>query len=86
MNSFMSISDVRSNLPTLVENVHKYDNRVLVTVNGEPKAALVSLDELESLDETVEILAIPGAKKIINQGEKEMQKGKGKSLQELVKK
>ncbi len=73
----MSISDVRANLPDLVAKVSDTLGRVTITVNGQPKAILVSAEELESLEETAEILAIPGAKKSIKQGLKEARKGKG---------
>lgn len=77
MNNLMSISDVRSNLPDLVTKVSETLIRVTITVNGQPKAILVSAEELESLEETAEVLAIPGVKKSIKQGLKEAKKGQG---------
>lgn len=79
----MSISDVRANLPDLVAKVSNTLGRVTITVNGQPKAILVSAEELESLEETAEILAIPGAKESMIQGLKEAQKGKGTPLSAL---
>ena len=48
-----------------------------ITVNGQPKAVLVSAEELESLEETAEVLAIPGAKRSIKEGLKEAKRGQG---------
>jgi prevent-host-death family protein len=79
----MSISDVRANLPDLVTKVSDTLGRVTITVNGQPKAILVSAEELESLEETAEILAIPGAKKSIKEGLKEAKNGKGTPLSAL---
>ena len=79
----MSISDVRSNLPELVTKVNDTLGRVTITVNGQPKAILVSAEELESLEETAEILSIPGAKKSIKQGLKEAKKDQGTPLSQL---
>ncbi len=79
----MSISDVRANLPDLVTKVSDTLDRVTITVNGQPKAILVSAEELESLEETAEILAIPGAKRSIKQGLKEAKKGKGTPISNL---
>ena len=76
----MSISDARANLPDLVTKVSDTLSRVTITVNGQPKAILVSAEELESLEETSEILAIPGIKKSITEGLKEAKKGQGTSL------
>lgn len=71
----MSISDVRQQLPNLVSKVNKYMDRVVITVKGQPKAALISAEELESLEETAEILAIPGALKSIKKGQEQIKKG-----------
>ncbi len=79
----MSISDVRASLPDLVTKVSNTLGRVTITVNGQPKAILVSAEELESLEETAEVLAIPGAKKSIKQGLKEAKKSQGTPISQL---
>lgn len=83
MTNILPISDVRENLPNLVDQVNKRDDRVIITVNGKPKAAMVNLEELEALEETAEILAIPKAKEEILKGLKEAKKGKGIPLEDL---
>jgi prevent-host-death family protein len=83
MNGLMAISDVRANLPELVTRVSDTYGRVTITVNGHPKAIIVSAEELSSLEETAEILSIPGAKKSIKQGLQEAKQGKGISLATL---
>ena len=79
----MSISDVRANLPDIVAKVGNTFGRVTITVNGQPKAIIVSAEELESLEETAEVLAIPGAKNSIKQGLKEAKKSQGTPLSAL---
>ncbi len=79
----MAISDVRTNLPDLVNKVSNNLDRIIITVNGQPKAILVSSEELESLEETAEILAIPGAKESIKIGLKQAKKGLGTPLSKL---
>ena len=79
----MSISDVRANLPDLVAKVSDTLDRVTITVNGQPKAILVSAEELDSLEETAEILAIPGALESIKKGTKQIKKGEFITLSEL---
>lgn len=83
MTSLMSISDVRKNLPDLVSKISTTLGRVTITVNGQPKAILVSAEELGSLEETAEVLAIPGAKKSIKEGLREAKKGQGTPLSAL---
>jgi len=83
MSNLMSISDVRTNLPNLVTKVSNTLGRVTITVNGQPKAVLVSAEELESLEETAEILTIPGVKESIKDGLKEAKKGLGTPISTL---
>ena len=83
MNNLISISDVRANLPKLVTKVSNTMERVIITVNGQPKATLVSAEELASLEETAEILSISGAKESILRGLKQAKKSKGTLLSNL---
>lgn len=80
MNNLISISDARANLPDLVTKVNDTLDRITITVNGQPKATLISAEELESLEETAEILAIPGAKDSIIRGLKQAKMSLGRSL------
>ena len=83
MTDILPISDVRENLPKLVDQVDKRDNRIIITVNGKAKAVILSLEELESIEETAEIMAIPGALKAIKKGEKQIKKGQFIPLSKL---
>ena len=85
MSDLIAISDVRANLPELVNKVHDNMDRVVITINGQPKAVLMSEEELESLEETAEILAIPGALKSIRKGEEQIKKGQFVYLKDLDK-
>lgn len=83
MTNLVAISDARMNLPGLVNKVSKNLVRFVITINGQPKAVLVSEEELESLEETAEILAIPGAKVSIKKGLSQAKKGQGIPLSQL---
>lgn len=82
----VAISDLRANLPDLIDQVSEKLKRIIITVSGKPKAVVMSLDELESLEETAEILAIPGALKAIKKSRKEVKDGKYITLEKLEKK
>lgn len=84
MNNLISISDVRANLPELVAQVGNTMDRIVITVNGQPKATLVSAEELESLEETAELLSIPKMKETMLRGLKQAKSGKGKPLSDLT--
>lgn len=79
----VAISDFRTRLPFLINEVSEKLKRLVVTVSGKPKAVVISLDELESLEETAEILSTPGAFKKIKRGAVEAKKGRGIPLSEL---
>jgi len=84
MTNLVAISDARANLPDLVNKVHKNLDRVVITINGQPKAVLVSEEELSSLEETAEILAEnPNIKKDLEKSEKQIKKGKFVYLSDL---
>ncbi len=83
MTNVVAISDARANLPELVNKVNKNMDRVVITINGQPKAVLVSEEELESLEETAEILAIPGAKENSKKELIQAKKGQGIPLSQL---
>lgn len=83
MSNFINISDVRQNLPDLVKKVSRGEDRVVITVKGQPQAVLVSQEELESLEETAEILAIPGAEESLKEGLKQAKRSLGIPLSKL---
>lgn len=84
MTNLVAISDARANLPKLVNKVNKNMDRVIITVNGQPKAVLVSEEELESLEETAEILAAtPNIKKELKKSKKQFKEGKFVLLSDL---
>lgn len=85
MANLVAISDARANLQKLVNKVNKNLDRVVITINGQPKAVLMSEEELESLEETAEILSIPGARESIKEGEEDIKKGRLTSLEDVIK-
>lgn len=86
MNGLISISQARAKLPTLIENISSRLERALITVNNEPKAVVISLEELESLEETAEVLAIPLARESIGKGITQGRKRQGVKLSKLLEK
>jgi len=51
-----SLRTVRDRFSEYVERVSQHRERVVVTKNGREAAVLMSVDDLESLEETLEIL------------------------------
>lgn len=84
MINTIAISDARAKLPDLVTKIDKNLERAVITVNGQPKVVMLSIDELESLEETAEVLStIPGIKKDIEESRKQFKKGQFTPLSDL---
>lgn len=82
----ISATKARANLYDLLEEVSKKKGkRVGITNKGETKAVLINADELESLEETLDILSNPNALKEIREAEIDYEKGNYISLEELEK-
>jgi len=83
MTRLIAISKARSTLPQIIGSVHRHLSRFLITVNGKPKAAILSLEELESLEETAEVLSIAQAKASIAKGFNQAKNRRGTPLSRL---
>ena len=53
----LSLSEAKAKLSSLVEDVARRDEEVVITRNGSPAAVLVSPDEFDSWKETIAIRA-----------------------------
>lgn len=53
----LPLSDVRSTLSSIIERVEGIHERVAITRNGRPAAVLISPDDLEALEETLDLLS-----------------------------
>ena len=72
----LPITKAREDLTTLVNNANKRLDEYVITVNGSPAAVLMSVEEYESLKETLDIMSDPKLMKDIREGEKELNEGK----------
>jgi len=76
MNTILSITDVRNDLPKLVDRVSTLTQTVLITVQGKVKAALISAEELENMQDTIDLLSDKEAMASIREGIKDVEEGK----------
>lgn len=56
MSDTVPFSDAKSHLSELADRVEHDHDRILVTRNGRPSFVLISPDDLESLEETLDIV------------------------------
>ncbi len=82
MSTTTSLAYVKAHLSAVVGSVHDTHERVIITRNGEPAAVLVSVDDLASLEETVDILANAALMAEIAEARKEIAAGETVELTE----
>lgn len=80
----LSLSYVQTHPAEVVDRVESQHHRVTITRDGRPIAVL-SLDDLESLEETLAVLSDSGLMRQIRQSEEELRRGeKGVTAEELI--
>jgi prevent-host-death family protein len=52
----MSLADVKNRLSEVVDRLEREHGRVVITKHGHPAAVIMSLEDLESLEETLDIM------------------------------
>jgi len=62
------LGEVKNHLSEYVTGVERTHDRVVITRHGAPAAVLISPEDLAALEETVAILATPGAQDAIAEG------------------
>jgi prevent-host-death family protein len=71
----MALKDVRDQLSTVVDKVEREHDRVVITKHGRPAAVVVSVDDLESLEETVDVLSRPALVRQVRRSLDELRAG-----------
>ena len=52
----MPLADVKNRLSEVVDRVQREHDRVIITRHGHPAAVVMSVEDLESLEETLDIM------------------------------
>lgn len=55
----MALRDVKNRLSEVVDQVEREHGRVVITRHGKPAAVVISTEDLESLEETLEVVSRP---------------------------
>jgi len=55
----LTLEEVTNQFPEVMDRLERDGVRVVITNNGRPAAAVLSVDELESLEETMAVLNSP---------------------------
>ena len=76
----LPLAEVKNRLSEVVERLEREHARVVITKHGRPAAVLLSVDDLESLEETLEILSNPQLMADIRDAEAEAAAGQTSAL------
>jgi antitoxin YefM len=76
----LPLADVKNRLSEVVDRVQREHDRVVITKHGRPAAVVLSVEDLESLEETLEILSDPAVLADIREAEFERSKGLTKKV------
>ena len=78
-----SLADAKAHLSKLVAQVSGQHERVYVTVHGKPSAVLLATEDLESLEETIEILADADVMRRLHASDAELARGEAETQEDL---
>lgn len=76
----MALKDVKNRLSEVVDQVEREHGRVVITKHGRPAAVVVSVDDLASLEETLDIAWRPQVMRQIQASLAELAAGQAEVL------
>jgi antitoxin YefM len=79
----MPLADAKAHLSAVLDGVRDTHDRVVITRNGRPEAVIMSVTDLEALEETLDLLSTPGALDEIREAEAEIARGEAIGAEEL---
>lgn len=83
MSETLPLAQIKAHLSEIVDRVEQQHDRVVLTRNGRPAAVIMSPDDLEALEETLELLSDPEAMAEIARARADVADGKVLSATEL---
>ena len=83
MAKIVPFTEARANLTELLDAVEDKHEHVLITRNGRPSAVMLSADEYESLEETLDILQDKDLMEALRKSEDDIRAGRLVSLEDL---
>ena len=83
MTGVIPLADAKARLSAVLDDVRDTHDRVVITRHGRPEAVIISVADLESLEETLDLLSTPGAVDEIRAAEAEIARGDAIGADEL---
>jgi antitoxin YefM len=76
------LAEVKNRLSEVVDRLEREHGRVVITKHGRPAAVMLSLEDLESLEETLAVLSDPGLMAAIAEADADVAAGRTTRLSE----
>jgi antitoxin YefM len=83
MTMMIPLADAKARLSAVLDDVRDTHDRVVITRNGRPEAVIISVSDLETIEETLDLLSTPGAIDEIRTAEAEIARGEAIGADEL---
>lgn len=80
----LPLSDVEARLAQIADEVHRTHERVTVTKDGRPYLVLLSPEDLDSIEATLELLADVEARSRIEEARQDLDAGRGTSGEQMA--
>lgn len=84
MSEVLPFSEVKAHLSEIADRVEVEHDRIMVTRNGRPSFVLMSPDDLESLEETLDIVRDDDLMKSLRQSREEAARGERLPLKDNI--
>jgi prevent-host-death family protein len=76
MSQTVPLAEMKAHLSAIIDRVEKHHERVTITRNGRVVAVLMSPDDLQAIDDTIDLLGDPEARLEIDRARAEAGAGK----------
>ena len=83
MTKNITLKELRPRLPRIIDDIDSKMDRFIITRRGKPVALMMSVDDYESLLETLDVLSDKRLMKKIKKAETEVRKGNIKILDKI---
>lgn len=82
--SIIPLSEAKSRLSEIADEIFRTHERVSVTRNGREYVVIMSAEDLDSLEATIELLSDPAAQARVAQSEEDIKNGDVTTLDEMA--
>ena len=69
------LADARAHFSAMMDEVRDTHKRVVITRNGRPEVVMMSVDDLEAIEETLAVLSTPGLREELDAASEEIDAG-----------